>query len=124
MGLLHSVVFAFSERTRQLLHDSTMILEPIQLEAPLDLLLSITQVKPEIVVAEELRMFLPDFFVFGFLFPRSAAVNATPQPAFGSARQIWTTSLSLLDSECMGSLTSSLTGVLRDLVLDLDSRPS
>ncbi len=64
MGLSHSIVFAFPKE-RDNCCVTTAIPEPVQLDAHLDHLSQLS----EIVAADDLRMFLPDFFVFGFVSP-------------------------------------------------------
>lgn len=94
------------------------------LHAPLDLINSVIHARPDISSSEDLRMFLPDIFVFGYLFPRSAFLAISPEPAFALARQIWETCVSQLDGDDRENLTSALKGVLRDLIADVDSRPT
>lgn len=124
LGLLHSVVYAFSEKIRRLLRDSTLTLEPSDLSATLDLLQSIVETCTALVDDDELRMFLPDFFMFGFLLHRTSVVDVSTHSSFEMARKIWNISLSSMGGNNLIALQSSVVSGLKDLMMDLDARPT
>lgn len=79
-------------------------------------------VRPEVSYSEDLRIFLPDVFVFGYLFPHANVSGETSDEAFALARIIWSTCVSRILAPERELVLISLKNTLRDIIVDVDSR--
>lgn len=126
-GLIHSIIYSFSEKVRQVLHDtSETAYTGLDLLAPLDLIQSAISARPEVAYDDMHDYFLPDIYCFAFLFPQMATAlydeGGSSVTAFQKAKQIWEVSTAKLDDEQKSILQGHLKTVLRDLISSLDTR--
>ncbi|TDL24483.1 hypothetical protein BD410DRAFT_785971 [Rickenella mellea] len=124
-SLIHSVIFAFSERTRRLLHNASATESTKLLWIPLEIIDNLTAHSASLDdIMEVIRPFLPDIFIFVYLFPMSGSIGDSPEDAFLLARHIWEGIVKRCSGEELDGIHSALKGVVRDLLMDVDSRPS
>jgi len=109
-GLVHSITFAFAEKARTLLRETA--LEDTSLLAPLRLLAGCVDSRPKIVCCKEICEFLPDVFLFAFLFEGAEGA--------ADARKIWRAATSNVHGEEKDKLTESVRELLRDLIADTE----
>ncbi|EJD05481.1 uncharacterized protein FOMMEDRAFT_103536 [Fomitiporia mediterranea MF3/22] len=122
--LLRTIASVFAENSRNLIRDAESSASLVPLRTPLMLLSSVIDTQPTVALSEEVRAFLPDVFVFGYILPRAELLSSEARILCTQARQIWTTAISLegLSSEERDALQSSVRSLLRDLLSDINSR--
>ncbi|KAI5116021.1 hypothetical protein M0805_005027, partial [Coniferiporia weirii] len=124
-GLLHGILYAFSEKSRVLLRGSVDSESILALHAPLVLISSTIKARPEVALSEDVQTFLPDVFGFGFLLPRSGIFAAEAESLYVQAKLIWRTALSAgSGAGKRNELFASTRTMLRDLLSNVDSQIS
>lgn len=123
-GIVHNIAYAFSEKSRDLMRDTASSESVVPLRTPLMLLSSVIEARPETASSEDIRSFLPDFFVFGHVLPRAELLSSEAKALCAQARQIWSTGIESegLGLESRDALLGSVRAVLRDLITDVNSR--
>ena len=121
-SILHNIIFTFSEKVRSLQHNSTELKKAVEFQIPLDLLNSVLTVRPEVTFSEDMRLFLPNTFIFGTVFAHANVFVEAMDDAFALSRLIWSTCVSRLSGAEKDDLYDSLKRSLRDIISDVDSR--
>ena len=124
LGLLHTIVFAFSENARTLLRRQQADVPVTRLRTPLDLISSTIKSHPELCFSEEIRSFLPDFFTFGYLYHKaSTELTSDVERTTSLAKEIWETSTARIGADAPEfelDVRKMTFGVLKDLIGDVD----
>lgn len=122
-GLIHSIFYAFSETARSLLQRSSLSESVQPLQPPLELIQTTIGLNDN-VAQQDVRVFFPDLFLVGFLFPRVGSLATGPAPIYELSRQIWESATTTLGEQERLEKVSTVKRVLRDLIADVDCRAS
>jgi hypothetical protein len=119
--LLQNIVSAFIYQVDDALRDSTVSLSSF--EAPLQFILAIYEARPRAPsITDMIAVIFPDVFIFGHLFP--IFYDLDDDLSFRKARRIWALWLAEPQTEQHPKAFIIIKEKLRDLLGDVQARPT